>query len=265
MARRRWGLAAALLVCGCGAIQARLETVPEVVDARRVLDSLAAGDVVSVAARMDPSLGDVHATVVQLAHLFPAGVPKKVQVVGFVQNKVVHAGVGTNIASGVTFQSTYGSAVLVTELDLQAIDNGERHVVGLHVQPVPAPLEELNAFTFRGKGARHHLFLVAMVAVALTTLASVVTWVRRRHTTRKRWWWLAAILVGTFPFSLNWTTGALGFRVLTVQLLSLAAARPGFVGPWTLIVAIPSGAIAFLVVTWRQSRATRSPTAAPLS
>jgi hypothetical protein len=171
----------------------------------------------------------------------------------------------TTETSNLTFESRYDSAYVVTNVVLRRIDDGERRVMGLHVQALPNSLEAINAFSLGNMGIAQYAFLLAMIAVAATTVTALVSWFRRRRVTRRKWLWLLAIVVGPFKLSVNWTTGGIAIQALTFQLFGLSAMRDGLVGPWILSFSIPAGAIAFLINARRAERqsAQEPPTPSP--
>ena len=135
----------------------------------------------------------------------------------------------------------------------------------MHAQPLPSSLEVLNGFSLGHKGFVQYAFLLAMIAVAVTTVTALVSWFRRRKVTRRKWWWLLAILVGAFKLTVNWTSGAVALQALTVQLFSLSAGRDGFIGPWILSLSIPAGAIAFLINARRAVQGSQQEPPGPAS
>jgi hypothetical protein len=163
---------------------------------------------------------------------------------------------------GVTLESNYEVVNVLSQIAFQRVDDGERKIVGLHAQPLPAPLEVLNAFTLRGKGALHYAFLLVMLGVATVTLAALIAWARAGRAVQRRWWWLLGILVGAFRISLDWTTGGIGVQALTVQLFSLGFGRAGAAAPVVLMFSLPVGAVAFLIVR-RQAKARPAEPAPP--
>jgi hypothetical protein len=194
-----------------------------------------------------------------MADYFPAAAPTRVRVVGFDRRRVNVVGGSTTETLAVTFESNYPQANVISQVLFRRVDGGDLRMVGLHANPLPAPLAVLNAFTLSGKGPVHYAFPLIMAVVAVTTLLAIVAWIRQRKSIRRRWWWLAAILVGPFKITLNWTTGAMAVQALTVQLVSLGFGRAGIDGPWTLAFSIPAGAIAFLILRRQASEAPASP------
>jgi hypothetical protein len=237
-----------------------------VADARGVLDAIARRDLDAVTSRLDEKLRGplLGAQLDDLANHLPKTPPTRFRVVGFSSSTMDIVGGSKTRLVDVTFESNYPDLNIVSEIAFRQVDDGPRKIVSLHVNPAPAPLEVLNAFTFSNKGPLHFAFLIAMFVVAGTTIAALVMWKRRRSSLRHPWRWLLAILLGAFNFTLNWTTGALGVQFLTLQVASLGFVRAGEVGPWVLTVAIPAGAIAFLASQRRERPpATPAPSAGP--
>jgi hypothetical protein len=222
---------------------------PDTVEARRIADTLAHGDVAAVAARLDESqrTPDPENSLKLLAAQFPQRSPIDVRLVGYQTHAVKVVGGSATTVSNVTFESRYDGSYVVTNVVLRSVDDGERRIIGLHAQALRDSLGVLNAFSLGNKGFVHYVFLLVMSAVAVTVLTALVSWFRRRHVTRRKWWWLLAILVGPFKLSINWSTGALAIQALTIQLFGVSAVRDGLVGPWILSFSIPAGAIAFMI------------------
>jgi hypothetical protein len=247
----RCALLAGLALAGCaGPPVDSSEQSPAAAEARNVLDALARGDLDVVTARFDASqrTPELPESLKQMASGFPRTPPRRVRLVRFNQQRVTEVGGSTTENTAATFEWNYAETSLLAQVVFVRIDGGELRLVGLHVNPLPAPLEAVNAFTLRGKGPVQILFLLAMAAVAAVTAVAIVVWAMRRRSLRRRWWWLLGICVGAFKISLSWTTGALAVQALTVQLFSLSCERLGVDGPWQLAFSIPAGAIAFLVV-----------------
>jgi hypothetical protein len=249
-------VAVGLAGCSLESVLSRSAASPEGVEARAVVDALARGDLDALTPRLDdtlktPSLPD---KLRQMAAFFPKTAPTRVRVVGFNQNTVDVVGGAKTETTMIDFESNYPDANVISQVVFQRVDGGARRAVGLHANPLPVPLEVMNALTLRGKGPLHYVFVLVMLAVAAVTLAAVVVWARDRRVVRRRWWWLLAILVGAFKITLNWTTGGIFVQALTIQFLSLAFGQAGLGAPFELSLSIPAGAIAFLIVR-RQARA----------
>lgn len=257
-------LAAGAVACGAAERLAGADSSPEAVEARAIVAALASHDVGAIKGRLAAPLltPDIDGQLGQLAAFFPPGPPKRLRLVGFQANTVDVVGGQKTENVAVTLESNYSAANVLSQIAFQRVDDGEREVVGLHAQPLPAPLDVLNAFTLGGKGALHYAFLLVMLVVAAVTLAALVAWARAGRTLHRRWWWLLGILVGAFRISLDWTTGAIGVQALTVQLFSLGFERAGMAAPVVLMFSVPVGAVAFLIVR-RQAKAAPVEAAPP--
>jgi hypothetical protein len=255
-------LAAMSAMAGChGPDLAPFAARPDAVQARQITDALSLGDVAAVTAQLDESLRtpDPETTLKPLVQQFPSGAPLEVRLVGYQFNIKKVVGGATTAISNVTFESRYDRSYVVTNVVLRRVGDGAPRVVGLHVQALPEPLEALNAFSLAGKGPIQYAFLLAMIAVAVTTVAALVLWFRRGRITKHRWWWLLAIVVGAFKVSVSWATGAVVVQELTIQFFSLSAMRDGLAGPWILSFSIPAGAIAFLINARQRKDPGREP------
>ena len=122
---------------------------------------------------------------------------------------------------------------------------GNMSLLGLHIRPLPASLGEINAFTLAGKSPLHYVFLGAVVFMPLFLIYMVVMIIRTK--VKRKWLWIPLMFVGICQFSLNWTTGEFGFRLINVNTPGFGVYRPGLYGPWSLFASIPIGAIIFLI------------------
>ncbi|HEX7980699.1 MAG TPA: hypothetical protein VF461_18995 [Gemmatimonadaceae bacterium] len=146
----------------------------------------------------------------------------------------------------------------VTTLD----SAGTAVLTGLHAEPLPGELRKLNEFTLAGKGASQYLTLI--VTIALTVFSfGVAVFLATRREFPKRWRWVAASLVGAGAVYVNWTTGEVGSRLVTVQLLSGAAVQASAYAPWVISFSFPIGAIVALdrFRRWNAGRTVAVPAA----
>lgn len=123
---------------------------------------------------------------------------------------------------------------VLNERDIHYID-------GIRADTLTGSFEAQNAFTLQGKSGGHYLMLVLLVATVGTAVTSVVKALRTPM--RRRWLWALLALVGTGTFAFNWTTGQVGFSLLTVLFFNAAVMHAGPAAPWVLSVAFPSGAL----------------------
>ena len=239
----------ALGSCGHGIDVSTLETSPEVVNAREVVELLARGKTDALALRFDPSLRDADTPekLRQMSTFYRSSTPSRVLFVGFGSNRVKAVGGPTTETWTISFEHEFPDTNVLSEVTFRRVNGGERALVGVRASPLSAPLEVLNRFTLTAKGPLHYVILLSMAAVGAVTLAALTVWIRRRKVIRRRWWWLLAIVFGAFKIAFNWTTGDIDIQPLSFQLLSLGFQRAGQYSPWILMISLPAGAIAFLV------------------
>lgn len=144
-----------------------------------------------------------------------------------------------------TYQSGYEGRWILVNVAFRTLDNGRDEILGLNVyHPVALSLQEANRFTLSGKRLVHFVFLFACAAIPLFILATLFVCIRTKLA-RRKWLWIPFILVGIVQFSLNWTTGQIGFRLLNLQLLGSGALTPSDYAPWILSFSLPVGAFMF--------------------
>ena len=122
---------------------------------------------------------------------------------------------------------------------------GAKTITGFNVVPEAQSLEEQNKFVLRGKSPLHYLvFAGALFALAVTLIALLLC--LRMKMNRPKWRWVLFILVGFGNLSINWTTGQWNFAPLSVLLFSAGAVGQLY-APWTVSMALPVGAMTFLL------------------
>lgn len=139
---------------------------------------------------------------------------------------------------------------------------GIHYVFGIHADTMHQSLEALNVFRLRGKSAGHYLMLLMLVACAGTAITAAVRTLRTPMP--RRWLWVLFSLVGTSTFAFNWTTGQVGFSLLTVRLFVVGFAQGVASTPWILSVSFPIGAL-LAIRRVQQARTTLPAAAVPVS
>ena len=119
---------------------------------------------------------------------------------------------------------------------------GDGQVEGVSMNPLPASLQQLNAFTLSGKGPRHYLWLLATVIAFVISLGTAIRVALTRGMPR-RWLWTIVALIGLVRFSLDWSNGAWTIVPINFLLLSAGFMKGGPVAPWILSFALPVGAV----------------------
>jgi len=242
-------------LCGCrGWQQAWMDKIVAPEDdqlAREMIERLQSRDLDFVVERIGPSvLGDDPMGAVQeLYDYLDHEACKSVELVGC---NVVSR--GDHRRSDLTYQLEYPDSWYVAGIVIQTV-NGDQKVLGFHLDRLAASLEELNAFSFRNKGAAHYLTLILAVSVPLFIVFALVVCIRTK--VRLKALWIIFILLGVGKVSLNWATGQLITGTLLsfhVQLLGAGVFRAGPYAPWVLSVSFPQGAVLFLLLRKRLSR-----------
>jgi hypothetical protein len=90
--------------------------------------------------------------------------------------------------------------------------------------------------------ARVVMVIAAAFVVVFSILSAVFAY---RSEIRHRVLWAFLCLLGSPVTTMNWSTGAVGTRLLRVQVLGVGAVKPRPDAPWFLSVAFPVGAVLF--------------------
>ncbi len=146
-----------------------------------------------------------------------------------------------------TYQYQFKDSWLVVDVIVENIE-GKQQILGINVNPIPASLKEINAFTFAGKRTVNYIFLGIAIIVSLVILYSFI--LCKKTKMRKKWLWIILIFCGVTSLRLNWTTGQIIFQPLTGNLeifLGFSIVRQGLYAPWILSTYFPLGAILFLI------------------
>lgn len=167
--------------------------------------------------------------------------PSNVDLVGYNSNTFN----GGPTLYNLSYQYGYKDKWVLVSVAFRTLGNGSDEILGLNVyNPMDRSLQETHRFTLKDKGFLHYLFLVACTIVPLFILVSLVACARTKMKKRK-WFWIIFIIFGFVQFSLNWSTGQVGFKILHCQLLGSGALAAGIYAPWILSFSIPIGAILF--------------------
>lgn len=244
----------ALLLLGCNQQEMleKFSTPTDQATAKAYIADLQAGRLDVIESHLDPSIKapGVHATLIQMAGILPAGSPTSVKLVG-ARKLITPAGSQTNT----TFEYQWGDKWLMANVAVQK-SGGAETIVGINVNPLKASLEEQARFTLSGKsGAQYAILAGAILAFGLTLVALVVC--VRTKGLRRKWLWIIFILFGLGAISVNWTTGAVAFQPIFIGLFS-AAAMAQFYGPWTISMSVPIGAMVFLFFRRKLPAATQA-------
>lgn len=237
------GLFAILALIGCDQ-QAWFEKFISKEDAEfsiRYLALLQARNFPAIERKIDPRLknAQLRSELKQIAAFFPAEKPIDIEVVGA---HTFSSSAATDV--NITLQYAYPSKWLLANVVFQKKD-GNITVMGINVQPLPDSVENINRFTFKGKGAIHYMFFTLAIIVPLFIVTATVLCIKTSIPKRK-WLWVLFVLCGYAQITLNWSDGSLNINPIHFQILGAGFIKYGPYAPWMLTVSIPIGAIAFL-------------------
>jgi hypothetical protein len=205
------------------------------------LEQLRRGDIATLEARVDPSLraANLHDTLVAISEALPDDPPDTVKLVG-VQTNSNREGHTANL----TYQYGYGSRSLMVNCAYKKSD-GAVTLMGISVEPLEKSLEEQHKFDLSDKPASSYAILIAACLAVIASVVALIFCVMEKGL-RRKWAWVLFIIFGFFDWTLNWDTGEITFSLMTVQLFSAGAVAQGY-GPWIISVALPVGAVTYLV------------------
>ena len=117
-------------------------------------------------------------------------------------------------------------------------------IVGISANSLEKPLEK-SGFELEGKSAKHYVILAAAILFVLISLVALIICIVERGL-RRKWAWILFIIFGFGQLTLNWSTGETSFSLLSIHLFS-AGTTADLYGAWMLFVALPVGAVWYLV------------------
>ncbi len=181
----------------------------------------------------------LHGTLVAMAGFIPAGEPKSITLVG------AHRSLMNDTTTvNTTYEYEFPDRWLLINVALKS-QAGKTTIVGFSAVPQHKSLAEQNRFTLEGKTPMLYAILALSVLLPLFTLFALVLCIRTPFKGRK-WPWVLFVLVGFGRLSVNWTSGDWSFAPVYFQLFSAGAFASPY-GPWTLSIALPLGALIFLL------------------
>ena len=105
------------------------------------------------------------------------------------------------------------------------------------------PLSKAYIFTFKNKGFLHYLFLFFATLIPIFIIITLIFAIKTKL--KNKWLWIIGILFGFIKFSINWTTGQVGFNLINISILGAGFSKPGNIAPWILSFSLPIVAIIF--------------------
>ena len=234
----------ALLNSGCDYQSMMQKFIPKEENrlALTYLEQLSKGDYREINKHLDPSTQgtDTAQIFAHMTALFPREAPREVNTVG----------ASTNIINGVrtvqlTYQYKYTHSYLLASISFKKVKNSTT-ITGININPLSKPLEEINKFTFKGKGITHYIVFALTVAMPVLTIIALYL-CAKTPIPKMKWLWMLFIALGVTQITINWTTGHIVFSPIAVQLLSASFFKAGPYGPLSLSFSIPVGIIVFML------------------
>lgn len=105
-------------------------------------------------------------------------------------------------------------------------------------------LSKAHEFSLKDKGFLHYLFLFFAILIPIFILISLIFVIKTKRLKRK-WLWIIGVLFGFIKFSINWTTGQVGFSLINISILGSGYSKSGNIAPWILSFSLPIVAIIF--------------------
>jgi len=131
-------------------------------------------------------------------------------------------------------------------------EKGKLLISGFDGRLLESSLTEIHSFTFDKKGVVHYLFIAFAILIPIFMLVTLVFAIRTKL--NMKWLWIIGILLGFTKFSLNWTTGHVGFQILSFQILGAGLTKTGLVAPWTIAFSLPLIGIYFWLKKYLDKR-----------
>jgi len=227
----------------------KMEPTEDVSAATQDVDLLRARNFEAIKQRSSPAMinDETDSTLASMADAFPNEQPIAITTVGFNGLRMPDF-----YKSSITLQYQFSNAWVLAQVNTRQAD-GSTWIEGFHVQQMPESIQELNRFTFAGKGmSQFVVFFLAIASFSVCIYAFIVC--LKTRIAKRKWLWLIAVWVGLVCVSVNWTTGEADYRVIAINLPTLSATSTPY-GPWIIGAFFPLGAVLFL---WRKDQLASS-------
>jgi hypothetical protein len=208
--------------------------------AKNFLERAQAKDFTFVKEQLDVSLIDKVSdqNITEFAKYFPTGKLLSTDLIGSQVNIINDAWQGN-----FTYEYHFEQGWALANAVINRKDN-KLSVIGFNVYPTKASQKEINKFSLTDKSILHYLALLYAVLIPIFILITLVICIKT-SIPRRKWLWIIFILGGISTFSINWTTGEYGFRLIQYQLLGSGIYSAGEYAPWIIVAGFPLGAILF--------------------
>jgi hypothetical protein len=125
-------------------------------------------------------------------------------------------------------------------------------ITGFDGRFLESSLTDINSFNFGKKGFIHYIILACAILIPLFVLVTLVFVVKTPLP--KKWFWIIGVLIGFTKVTFTWTTGQIGFQLISFQILGSGILKSGAVGPWIISFSFPAIAIYFWLKTYLDAK-----------
>ncbi len=178
---------------------------------------------------------DTKSSLLYMANLIPNESEKSLKVVG------------ANISPGyanISFEYEFANRWLLINVATKKTKD-DFSIIGIGVNQIDNSLEVINKFTLLGKTFIHYALLFLAVIFPALTIYSLFVCAKSKIV--KKWKWILFILFGFSQLSINWTTGQLYYKLLSLQVFSGSVFSSPY-GPVFVSISLPIGAVLFLIL-----------------
>lgn len=143
---------------------------------------------------------------------------------------------------GIDYEYKVGSKFLYFTFGIRE-QNGKLIITAFDGRMMDDSLSKVHAFTLKDKGLLHYLFLFFAILIPIFIIITLIVAIKTKLS--KKWLWIIGILFGFIKFSINWTTGQVGFSLINISILGAGFSKSGNIVPWILSFSLPIVAIIF--------------------
>ena len=216
----------------------------------KVVQALQTGEGDVITASLEPDLKDrMPPLYPAMRALTPAGPDAKVMLIDARFSEVTSQSSGTTRDSLLIYEVDGASRHAVVRIAIRR-QGPTAEITGLYIQPLAKSADQTNTLSLKGKSAVQLLLLALAILSPITILAGLVALFATKGI-RRKWLWAIGCLLGVGQFAVDWSTSAVSFQALHVQLLGGFAMKPGVFEPWHVGFGIPVVAIIILVFRHR--------------
>lgn len=143
---------------------------------------------------------------------------------------------------GIDYEYKVGSKFIYFTFGIRE-QNGKLTVTAFDGRIADDSLSKSHTFSLKDKGFLHYLFLFFAILIPIFIIVTLIFAIKTKLT--KKWLWIIGILFGFIKFSINWTTGQVGFSLINISILGAGFSKSGNIAPWILSFSLPIVAIIF--------------------